>query len=45
MSIRFSEHLEGSGSDIMTQACRMRLEGVIAKRPRVSTDPAATPTG
>ena len=31
-SIRFSEHLQGSGSDIMTQACRMRLEGVIAKR-------------
>jgi bifunctional non-homologous end joining protein LigD len=31
-SIRFSEHLEGNGKDILTQACRMKLEGIICKR-------------
>ena len=31
-SIRYSEHLDGSGGDIIKQACDLHLEGIIAKR-------------
>lgn len=31
-SIRFSDHLEGSGEDVVAQACRMKLEGIVSKR-------------
>ncbi|MDF2690168.1 MAG: hypothetical protein K0S29_23 [Gammaproteobacteria bacterium] len=31
-SIRFSEHLEGKGTDIFEKACSLKLEGVMAKR-------------
>jgi bifunctional non-homologous end joining protein LigD len=30
--IRYTEHFVGSGSDVFAQACRMGLEGIIAKR-------------
>jgi len=30
--VRFSEHLHGKGSVILTRACRMHLEGIISKR-------------
>jgi len=33
-ALRYSEHVAGSGSDFFEQACRMKLEGVIAKRAR-----------
>jgi bifunctional non-homologous end joining protein LigD len=31
-ALRYSSHVAGSGSDFFQQACRMKLEGVIAKR-------------
>ena len=31
-SIRYSEHLDGGGRDIIEHACRLHLEGIIAKR-------------
>jgi bifunctional non-homologous end joining protein LigD len=30
--IRFSDHVEGRGSDFLKQACRLGLEGVVSKR-------------
>jgi bifunctional non-homologous end joining protein LigD len=30
--IRYAEHVEGRGSDVFDQACRMGLEGIISKR-------------
>ncbi|HVG82409.1 MAG TPA: non-homologous end-joining DNA ligase, partial [Methylomirabilota bacterium] len=30
--IRFSDHVEGRGSDFLKQACRIGLEGVVSKR-------------
>lgn len=31
-ALRYSSHVAGSGADFFQQACRMKLEGVIAKR-------------
>jgi bifunctional non-homologous end joining protein LigD len=31
-SLRYSEHLDGGGRDIIEHACRLHLEGIIAKR-------------
>src|SRR6185436_3007534 len=30
--IRFSEHLEGSGAEIITKCCKLDLEGIVSKR-------------
>lgn len=29
---KFSEHVEGNGADILRQACKMQLEGIVSKR-------------
>ena len=31
-ALRFSEHLEGDGAMIFKHACRLGLEGIVAKR-------------
>jgi bifunctional non-homologous end joining protein LigD len=31
-SIRYSDHLEGSGEQICSEACRLHLEGIVSKR-------------
>jgi bifunctional non-homologous end joining protein LigD len=31
-SIRFSDHLKGTGQEIIAQACRLHLEGIVSKR-------------
>ena len=30
--VRFSEHMEGSGKEVLAQACRLGLEGIVSKR-------------
>ena len=31
-SIRYSDHLDGTGPEVFAQACRMHLEGIVSKR-------------
>lgn len=30
--IRYTDHIEGSGAEVLDQACRMELEGIVSKR-------------
>ncbi len=30
--IRYAEHIEGNGADVLRQACRLGLEGIVSKR-------------
>src|SRR5690606_23897801 len=31
-AIRYSDHVEGRGEELFREACRLRLEGIVAKR-------------
>jgi bifunctional non-homologous end joining protein LigD len=31
-TLRYSEHIEGSGDEVLTQACKSGLEGIVSKR-------------
>lgn len=40
--VRFSEAIEGHGGDVLKQACRLRLEGVLSKRADAPYTPGRT---
>ncbi|RIK87263.1 MAG: DNA ligase D [Planctomycetota bacterium] len=41
--LRYSEHIVGNGAEVLRQACRSRLEGIICKRMDAAYQPGRSP--